>query len=105
MSDPRRDIPSVDRLLGSEPFTQLLAGAPRRLVLQAIQQVQDDVRAAIAAGAAVSVEMAEPMWYAARAAEALARLRRPSLRPVINATGVVLHTNLGRAPLADVARA
>jgi L-seryl-tRNA(Ser) seleniumtransferase len=105
MTDPRRDIPSVDRLLGSEPFSQLLAGTPRRLVLQAIQQVQDEVRAAIAAGAAVSVEMAEPVWYAARATEALARLRRPSLRPVINATGVVLHTNLGRAPLADAARA
>ncbi len=104
MTDPRRDIPSVDRLLGSEPFTALLAEAPRSLVLRAIQEVQDGVRSAVAAGGSVPDALREPAWYAARAAEALARLRRPSLRPLINASGVVLHTNLGRAPLAAAAQ-
>jgi L-seryl-tRNA(Ser) seleniumtransferase len=105
VSDPRRDIPSVDRLLGSEPFGPLLASAPRRLVLEAIQQVQDAVRASIAAGENVRPYVAEPAWYAARAGETVAQLQKPSLRPVINATGVILHTNLGRAPLAAAARA
>lgn len=104
MRDPRREIPSVDRLLGSDAFTNLLARAPRRLVLEAVQQVQDELRAALAAGTTPPERIAEPAWYAARADEALARLQRPSLRPVINATGVVLHTNLGRAPLAAAAR-
>lgn len=103
MSDPRREIPSVERLLGSPSFETLLARAPRRLVLEAIQQVQQELRSRLAAGEPAPADLAEPAWYAARAHEALRTLQRPSLRPVINATGVVLHTNLGRAPLAAAA--
>lgn len=105
MTDPRREIPSVDRLLGSDAFAGLLAGSPRALVVEAIHEVQESLRAALVAGDGAPAELAEPGWYAERAAAALARMARPSLRPVINATGVVLHTNLGRAPLADAARA
>jgi L-seryl-tRNA(Ser) seleniumtransferase len=104
VSDARRDIPSVDRLLGSDAFAELVADAPRKLVLQAIQQVQDELRASLAAGAQAPATIAEPAWYAELTREALGRMRRRSLRPVINATGVVLHTNLGRAPLAESAR-
>jgi L-seryl-tRNA(Ser) seleniumtransferase len=47
--------------------------------------------------------VADPAWYAARAADVLASVREPSLVPVINASGVILHTNLGRAPLSVAA--
>lgn len=105
MTDPRREIPSVDRLLGSTAFAGMLAGAPRTLVVEAIHQVQDSLRAALVAGEPAPEDLCEPGWYAQRVAVALANHARPSLRAVINATGVVLHTNLGRAPLADAARA
>jgi L-seryl-tRNA(Ser) seleniumtransferase len=102
MADPRRDIPSIDRLLATEPFARLLATEPRALVVQTLQQVQADLRAELANGAAAE-PAADAQWYASRSADLLRRIRQPSLRAVINATGVVLHTNLGRAPLADAA--
>lgn len=97
--DARRALPAVERLLGSAEFAPLLAEAPRALVADLIRDVQVELRAALARpGAAAAPSHAE--WYATRVAAELATLRRPSLRPVINATGVILHTNLGRAPLA-----
>lgn len=101
--DPRRAIPSVEHLLGSPAFRAALEGEPRHLVVEALQSVQAELRAAIGDGVTVGPEITDPAWYAEQVAQALTRMRRPSLRPVINATGVVLHTNLGRAPLADVA--
>jgi L-seryl-tRNA(Ser) seleniumtransferase len=103
MTDPRRAIPSIERLLASPALAALLEREPRPLVVDALQRVQAEVRAAIGEADTPSPELAEPAWYAARAETVLRRLRQPSLRPVINATGVVLHTNLGRAPLADSA--
>jgi L-seryl-tRNA(Ser) seleniumtransferase len=103
--DPRRRIPSIDRLLASPPFEDLLRSEPRDLVVTAVQQVQAEVRTLLAAGGSTGDEIADPVWYAERTRSAIDRIRRPSLRPVINATGVALHTNLGRAPLADAARA
>ncbi|HEX7049790.1 MAG TPA: L-seryl-tRNA(Sec) selenium transferase [Longimicrobiales bacterium] len=103
--DPRRAIPSVDRLLASEAFAPVLAGAGRGEVREAVQAVQERLRAALVAGEALPAEASDPAWYAARVEARLAERARPSLRPVINATGVVLHTNLGRAPLPAVARA
>ncbi len=96
--DPRRAIPSVDRLLGSAAFAPILERAPRRRVVEILQEVQRELRAAPAEAA-----LADDAFYARRVSERLAQLERSSLVPVINATGVVLHTNLGRAPLADVA--
>lgn len=101
MTDPRRAIPPVDRLLSSDAFAPLLARAPRALVTRALQQVQDGVRREASHDGGAVPEAAE--WYAERTSAALDRQLRPALRPVINATGVVLHTNLGRAPLADAA--
>jgi L-seryl-tRNA(Ser) seleniumtransferase len=103
--DPRRRIPSVDRLLASAPFEDLLQSEPRGLIVAAIQQVQAEVRTVLSAGGPTGDEITDPAWYAERTRSSIDRIRRPSLRPVINASGVVLHTNLGRAPLADVARA
>ena len=87
-----RDLPSVDRLLADET----LAAAPRPLALEAVRSALDRARGAIAAGQ-------EPGDLVASARAELERLRAPSLRRVLNATGVVVHTNLGRAPLAESA--
>lgn len=97
LEDPRRAIPSVDRLLASDAFRQLLTSVPRSHVVAALQNVQETVRADLAHG---TVATHDAGWYANAVEAELARQQQPSLRPVINATGVVLHTNLGRAPLA-----
>jgi L-seryl-tRNA(Ser) seleniumtransferase len=103
MSDPRRRIPSVERLLSSAAFAPLLAERPRPLVADALQAVQAEVRRVAVESAPAWLEDAQE--YATRVALRLRATDRPSLRRVINATGVVLHTNLGRAPLADAALA
>jgi len=103
MTDPRRAIPSVERLLGSAELGELLEREPRDLVVEALQRVQAELRVAFPRDEAGMREVADPAWYAARAADVLGRMRKPSLVPVINASGVILHTNLGRAPLSDAA--
>ncbi len=87
-----RDLPSVDEVLGR--LADLLAEYPRGLVVEEVRRVLNAMRAEIRTGRSV-----DPASVDARVASALAELARPSLRRVINATGVVLHTNLGRAPL------
>ena len=110
MSDPRRRIPSVESLLQDPALAPLLEGYGREPVTRLLRDVQQSVRedvsdgdGAAAEGVAASQSVAAA-WYAERVRDALERMDRPSLRGVINATGVVLHTNLGRAPLADAAR-
>ena len=95
-----RQIPAVDELLGREALRALEERAGRRLVVEATRQVLQSLRGRIASGDLdrVSVEMLEREIIAA--AESSAEF---SLKPVINATGVILHTNLGRAPLAPQA--
>ena len=97
LEDPRRSIPSIDRLLASGTFQHLLTSVPRSHVVAALQNVQEAVRAELAQGVCVTHDAG---WYVSAVEAELARRQQPSLRPVINATGVVLHTNLGRAPLA-----
>ena len=95
MTDPRRKLPAVDALLAEPGVVALLATHPRALVVKAVRDAVDGARAQ--GGKAPSEG-----WDAAVRA-AVARMAVPSLAPVINATGVVLHTNLGRAPLAPTA--
>jgi len=92
VSDPRRHLPPIDALLAEPDIAPLLAAHPRSLVVRAIRET---VAGARADGGTMPAEG----WGAAVLAQ-LHRLAAPSLQPVINATGVVLHTNLGRAPLA-----
>ncbi len=87
-----RSLPSVDRML-ADPR---LSGEPRSLAVQAARDVLERARDAIRAGR----DPGDPVE--ACLAE-LAAGRRPSLRRVLNATGVIVHTNLGRAPLAPSA--
>jgi L-seryl-tRNA(Ser) seleniumtransferase len=94
MTDARRTLPSVDRLLKEPGIVALLGHAPRSVVVAAVRE---------AIGAARSGRAAEPGDWVADVAERVARRATRSLRPVLNATGVVLHTNLGRAPLARLA--
>jgi L-seryl-tRNA(Ser) seleniumtransferase len=98
MSDPRRALPSVNALLESDTVRPLLASAPRELVVNA-------VRDAVAAARDATDAPRDAGEWGAAIRDALAARQRRSLRPVINATGVVLHTNLGRAPLAPTALA
>lgn len=103
MSDPRSRIPGVDRLLLDEGARRLLAEAPRSRVVNALRQSVARAREALARDAWPH-DPSDPAPYLAEAGRRLADESLPSLRPVINATGVVLHTNLGRAPLAEEAR-
>jgi L-seryl-tRNA(Ser) seleniumtransferase len=100
MSDPRRALPSVDRLLASDAFAPLLASQPRQLVVTTLQRELAQVRSELG-GAGLPLErLADFAFFARRVDDAIHRLTGTSLQPVLNATGVVLHTNLGRAPLA-----
>ena len=92
MSDPRRRVPSVDAILRAAPA----AGADRQRLVAAVREVLDEARSA-------GAEILDAVAYANLARERLARRDTPTLRRVINATGVILHTNLGRAPLSDAA--
>lgn len=94
MNDPRRALPSVGVLLESPELEPLLASSPRSLVVDAVRSVIDAAREDPAAAPS------DARGWASAVHEQLAVRQRPSLRPLINATGVVLHTNLGRAPLA-----
>ena len=102
MSDPRRSIPSVDSLLASHEFGPLLQRYPRTRVVEAARAAIGEARSLVERGGAIA-DVAFPSLYARGAERALAAADVPSLRRVINATGVVLHTNLGRAPLAAAA--
>jgi L-seryl-tRNA(Ser) seleniumtransferase len=92
-----RALPSVEQLLGFEPLRSAAAAAPRALAVAAARDAVEQARSEIREGNGVLSAGA----IALEAADRLERSLRPSLRLVINATGVVLHTNLGRAPLSE----
>jgi L-seryl-tRNA(Ser) seleniumtransferase len=95
--DVRASLPSVHEVLQEERARRLIAEHGRPLVLAVIQRTLGEERSR------GSVRSSEGRWSAVEAA--IASLRSPRLRPVINATGVILHTNLGRAPLSAEAAA
>ncbi|HKS96525.1 MAG TPA: L-seryl-tRNA(Sec) selenium transferase [Terriglobia bacterium] len=92
-----RQIPSVDELLSRPALHELEQGLGHRVALEATRQVLGKLRERIIAGPAPEISLDALDVEIAQTAEAMAEF---SLRPVINATGVILHTNLGRAPLA-----
>src|SRR5690625_2671784 len=101
MSDLRRSIPSIDRLLLDPTFEELLSRRSRALIVSHLRRVQEELREEIARGVGEIPRAAE--WYRERLLERLRAAEARSLRGVIHATGAVLHTNLGRAPLAPAA--
>lgn len=94
-----QNLPSVDNLLKTKTAAELVADYGRSLTLEAIRAELEDIRSAFAAGQTVPVRAA--LLEAVQ--QRLESWIIPSLVPVINATGVVLHTNLGRAPLSRAA--
>lgn len=92
MTDLRRSLPSVGKLLERGEVQVLLDEFPRTVVLSAIRTLLDEARNTNSEFMDSSV--------GERLKQKIAAAVLPTLRPVINATGVVLHTNLGRSPLA-----
>ena len=102
MTTAYRLLPSVERLLSDKRVASLIETHSRKAVVDAVRQTLDDARAAIAAGddAPTADAIIDAVILQAKASE------REWPRHVINATGVVLHTNLGRSPLSkDAIRA
>jgi len=95
-----RKLPSVDKLLQADAVAGLVEKHGRELTLEALRAALDDARQATLDGE--PTPKAETL--VAEAAHRLSNELRPSLYPVINATGVIIHTNLGRAPLSERAR-
>jgi L-seryl-tRNA(Ser) seleniumtransferase len=101
-----RQIPGVDELLATPRIQRLLALYPRWAVLEAIREVLAERRQGILGGALSPEEagrLLAPAGLGAAISNRASEKADPCLRPVLNATGVVLHTNLGRAPLASAA--
>ncbi len=90
-----RALPSVHQLLEAPQASAMVASHGRPLVRFAVQHVIEEERRTGA------IAEPEARWSAIE--RVIQELRRPRLRPVVNATGVILHTNLGRAPLAAAA--
>jgi L-seryl-tRNA(Ser) seleniumtransferase len=99
MGNELRLLPGVDRLLNEAKIKQLLEIFPHDMVVELIRENLECCRTLISQGKQTPIlsEIVENIY---RRGQSLAR---PGLRPLINATGVVLHTNLGRAPLSEAA--
>jgi L-seryl-tRNA(Ser) seleniumtransferase len=99
----RRNIPKVDKVLEWPGVKAFLEQYPRPVVITAVRETLDQVRSELLGGEATTETLAEES-VTQRIAIALETTNTPGLRRVINGTGVVLHTNLGRAPLAESLR-
>ena len=94
-----RDLPSVEQLLQTRACAELIARFGRPLTLSSIRSTLDEIRLRFK----LDLEPALPSidLILAQADSALSVWTNPTLVPLINATGVILHTNLGRAPLSE----
>jgi L-seryl-tRNA(Ser) seleniumtransferase len=95
-----RDLPSIDRLLQESTAQALVKAYGRPLTVDALRSQLSWARELVREGA----QAPDIPTLLNRSQEALAAWIAPSLRPVINATGVIIHTNLGRAPLSSAAQ-
>ena len=99
-----RQIPSVDELLAQPRLASLAKRVDRDLLVEITRAVLTDLRARITADTEVAIGVAlDPESLQESIASMVERVLARSLEPVINATGVILHTNLGRAPLIATA--
>jgi len=96
---PYRLLPSVDELLRLQDIVEIAAREGQAITTEAVRSVLEQARKNIASGKTDPKQLL-PSTLSRKVNEELERSLAYSLRPVINATGVVLHTNLGRAPLS-----
>src|SRR6516162_9554478 len=94
-----RRVPSVDELLLRPRLAALCKEVDRAFAVDTLRGVLAQLRRDIIAGVAAEEGAVEPAEIEKRTVEAVENVLAPSLKPVINASGVILHTNLGRAPL------
>jgi L-seryl-tRNA(Ser) seleniumtransferase len=94
-----RDLPSVDELLQTKTAAELIARFGRPLTLSAIRETLDKIRVRFSTGSITVLPLHDLVL--AQTDVLLGEWIKPTLLPVINASGVILHTNLGRAPLSD----
>ncbi len=98
-----RKLPSVDRFLEDPAIGDLLGAYPRGIVVEGIRAALESVRRMILSGGEglpSEAEIESIGYFVDRVGEETLAILRPSLRRVINATGIVIHTNLGRSPIA-----
>ncbi len=102
MSNVFRNIPSVNELLDSPPLRTLVERVNRNVVVSGVRDFLDNLRSEVPTSAS-DIPLPTARELAERIAQWILYEERPSLRPVINATGILLHTGLGLAPLAPQA--
>jgi L-seryl-tRNA(Ser) seleniumtransferase len=95
-----RALPKTDELLKREDLSSLASDTPRSVVVDAVREAVEAVRARILAGDAAPFDDDD---VADEVVRLVAERMRPSLRRVVNATGIIVHTNLGRSVLSDAA--
>ena len=98
-----RQIPKVDELMKQPALQQLCVSVPAQKVTEAVRQVLEDLRKGILSGSIEELPAAQALCRQVEAAAS--KKAQYSLRRVINATGIILHTNLGRACISDRAAA
>ncbi len=98
MKELFRKIPKVDTLLCDEELCQILGSRPKFFLKRAVEIALSELRNEIREG---KVKDFTELDVKERVKEKLLELIRPKLHRVINATGIVLHTNLGRAPISE----
>ena len=101
-TNPLRNLPSVTQVLDAPAVVALRAEYGHDRTVEAVRATLANLRESVRAAGMADGEC-DVNTVAERVAAHLRESARPKLRPVINATGIVLHTNLGRAPIADLA--
>ncbi|MBI5840818.1 MAG: L-seryl-tRNA(Sec) selenium transferase [Chloroflexi bacterium] len=96
-----RNLPSVERLLQTQPAAEMIAANGRPLTLSVLRFTLEDIRTRFKSGQVTTLPSMDLILT--QAESRLSVWMKPTLVPVVNATGVILHTNLGRAPLSDAA--
>ncbi|MDE0014408.1 MAG: L-seryl-tRNA(Sec) selenium transferase, partial [Candidatus Poribacteria bacterium] len=97
--DLLKQLPAIEKLLNTQEILNLQATYARPLVIETLRAVVADIRSEILSGN--QTQLPEHTEYAERTRQKIAAKTAPRMRPIVNATGTVTHTNLGRSLLSD----